>query len=54
MTREQARATTWGQPDHINYYSSSYAPEQWVYRRDGVTLYLYFRNGVVTSFQEFR
>ncbi|KOP84086.1 hypothetical protein LIS82_22385 [Cytobacillus solani] len=55
MTMEQV-LLSWGYPDDVNSYDSDYiALEQWVYGDilDGAAIYLYFDNGIVTSWQEF-
>ena len=48
MTTEQCRAA-WGRPERVNRSVGSYGVhEQWVYGRT----YLYFEDGVMTSFQD--
>lgn len=50
MTEEQARVS-WGSPDHINRSVGSWGVhEQWVYGRYSHN-YLYFENGILTSWQ---
>jgi hypothetical protein len=53
LTAEQAVAA-WGRPDHINRTATAYGlHEQWVYEHgDYSTLYLYFDDGVLTSWQD--
>lgn len=50
MTREEVEASLWGKPDKINRSVSQYSErEQWVYGRGQ---YLYFTDGILTSFQD--
>jgi hypothetical protein len=47
MTENQARASSWGHPQHINRTTTARGTsEQWVY---GGRNYLYFDNGVLVS-----
>lgn len=49
MTAAQARNSNWGNPQKINRSTNSrITHEQWVY---GGNNYLYFENGILTSFQ---
>lgn len=49
MTKDEVLASNWGQPKSINKTTSTYGThEQWVY---GGNNYLYFDNGILTSFQ---
>lgn len=49
MSREEAAASSWGKPQHINTTTrASGTREQWVY---GDGNYLYFNDGVLTSIQ---
>ena len=52
MTKEQA-IYSWGRPDDINSSTGSWGThDQWVYRRGELsTQYLYFENGILTSWQ---
>ncbi len=51
MTKEQARAA-WGEPTHVNTtVTQSVVNEQWVYNMIGVLSFLYFENGILTSYQ---
>lgn len=50
MTREQVEESLWGKPNKINRtVTSSTVKEQWVY---GSGQYLYFTDGIMTSFQD--
>lgn len=50
MTKEQAKNSTWGEPNKINKTTTAYGiHEQWVYND---FKYLYFDNGYLTSIQE--
>lgn len=53
MTQDQARAA-WGRPSDINRSVGPWGvSEQWVYRRAyGGGQYLYFKNGILESFQD--
>jgi hypothetical protein len=47
MTNEQVKLS-WGEPDRINRSVGSWGvSEQWVYQ----DRYLYFKNGILTSYQ---
>ena len=49
MTKEEARKSTWGEPQKINTTTTRYGVhEQWVYSGNR---YLYFDNGILTSIQ---
>ncbi|WP_115098956.1 tetratricopeptide repeat protein [Paraburkholderia lacunae] len=49
MTKQEALASKWGRPERINRtHTASGTDEQWVY---GGGNYLYFRNGILESFQ---
>jgi hypothetical protein len=49
MTRDEALASSWGKPQSINRTTSATGTiEQWVY---GGQNYLYFNNGILTSYQ---
>jgi hypothetical protein len=49
MTQEQVRAS-WGQPEHVNTTTyGAHVDEQWVFSSSA---YVYFEDGVVTSFQQ--
>ena len=53
MTSEQVLESTWGEPTEINKRTTQYGvSEQWVYRTDSKTKYIYLDNGVVTAIQE--
>ncbi|MGE7999868.1 hypothetical protein ACQKOF_14545 [Lysinibacillus sp. NPDC093190] len=50
MTKEEVEASLWGQPETINRTVTEYSiHEQWVY---GQGQYLYFTDGILTSFQD--
>ena len=50
MTKEQVESSSWGKPKDINRTVSTYGSrEQWVY---GSGRYLYFEDGILTSFQD--
>lgn len=50
MTKEQVEASAWGKPKDVNRTVSTYGSrEQWVY---GSGQYLYFTDGILTSFQD--
>lgn len=53
MIREQVLAS-WGKPDDINRSVGSWGiHEQWIYQRgDYSAQYLYFENGILTSWQD--
>ena len=52
MTAEQALLSR-ADPETINRdVRASGTSEQWVYRRDGESIYLYFESGVLKSWQE--
>lgn len=54
MTATQAEKTTWGYPDKVNATTSiNGKSEQWVYRRGAASKYLYFKNGILTTIQDF-
>lgn len=49
MTKDEVLGSNWGQPKSVNKTTGSYGThEQWVY---GGNNYLYFDNGILTSFQ---
>lgn len=53
MTSEQVLESTWGEPTEINKRTTQYGvSEQWVYRTDSKTKYIYLDDGVVTAIQE--
>lgn len=55
MTMDQV-LLSWGYPNDANSYDSDYISlEQWMYGDilEGAAIYLYFDNGIVTSWQEF-
>ena len=54
MTTDEVRRAI-GRPDHINTYAGSGGEmQQWVYYEGPEqSLFLYFRNGIFTSYQEF-
>ena len=54
MTKEQA-IYSWGRPDDINSSTGSWGThDQWVYNRGELsTQYLYFENGILTSWQNY-
>lgn len=50
MTKEEVEASLWGKPERINRTVTAYGTrEQWVY---GNRQYLYFTDGILTSFQD--
>ena len=50
MTKEEVEASLWGRPEKINRTVTQYSSrEQWVY---GQGQYLYFEDGILTSFQD--
>lgn len=50
MSKEAVIRSPWGRPDTINTSTYTFGVhEQWVYRNRG---YLYFKDGVLTSFQQ--
>lgn len=50
MTKEEVEASLWGKPEKINRTVTKYSTrEQWVY---GNRQYLYFTDGILTSFQD--
>lgn len=53
MTSEEA-IRSWGRPDKVNGGSDSH--EQWVYNRDSIdnSVYVYFKSGRLTSWQDSR
>ncbi|MBU1091802.1 DUF2845 domain-containing protein [Patescibacteria group bacterium] len=53
MTKSQVKAS-WGEPDDINRTAGSWGVnEQWVYDRGNFNVqYIYFKNNVVTSWQD--
>ncbi|MDH0562208.1 hypothetical protein [Acinetobacter courvalinii] len=54
MSTAQAEKSTWGYPDKINKTTNATGiTEQWVYRRGSASKYLYFKNGKLTTIQDF-
>lgn len=55
MTAAQAEKSTWGYPDKTNRTTGVYGvKEQWVYYvRPGLSKYLYFDNGILTTIQDY-
>ncbi len=55
MTKTEAYKSSWGYPDKENVTTSvNGTSEQWVYRvRPGLTKYLYFKNDILTTIQDF-
>lgn len=55
MTTSQAEKSTWGYPDKTNRTTGVYGvKEQWVYQvRPGLSKYLYFDNGILTTIQDY-
>lgn len=50
MTKAEVEASLWGLPEKVNRTVSTYGTrEQWVY---GNRQYLYFKDGILTSFQD--
>ena len=50
MTKEEVEASLWGLPEKVNRTVTQYSVhEQWVY---GQGQYLYFTDGILTSFQD--
>lgn len=52
MTKEQVEVS-WGKPRDINKSVGSWGVhEQWIYRKFSHSTYLYFENGILTSWQD--
>ncbi len=50
MTKKEVEASSWGKPKKVNRTVTLYSTEeQWVYGQDQ---YLYFEDGILTSFQD--
>lgn len=51
-TAQQVLESSWGKPTKVNTTTNKYGSrEQWVYRGQGKSGYVYLENGVVTSIQ---
>lgn len=54
MTKAEAYKSSWGYPDKENVTKSDHGTsEQWVYRRGSNSQYLYFKDGILTTIQDF-
>lgn len=54
MTKTEAYKSSWGYPDKENVTTSVHGTsEQWVYRRGSNSKYLYFKNDILTTIQDF-
>lgn len=54
MTKTEAYKSSWGYPDKENVTTSGHGTsEQWVYRRGSSSKYLYFKNDILTTIQDF-
>ena len=54
MTKAEAYKSSWGYPDKENVTKSVHGTsEQWVYRRGSNSQYLYFKDGILTTIQDF-
>ena len=54
MTKTEAYKSSWGYPDKENVTTSvNGTSEQWVYRRGSNSKYLYFKNDILTTIQDF-
>lgn len=51
-TAQQVLESSWGKPSQVNTTTNKYGSrEQWVYRGQGKSGYVYLENGIVTSIQ---